>query len=172
MKENTAFEESSGMTRTKIEAERNRLLDLRTIVISVADESGVPDIGVSPFIRRDDGLYIYTSHLSAHVHNLLRCGGATCLLCADERQSQNIWARNRLKFQVSAREVMREDARFDALCDDFAAAHGPTMGLIRNFTDFHMVQMTPKDGVLVLGFAKAFRVNGAAFDIAAHLSNA
>ena len=37
--------------------------------------------------------------------------------------------------------------------------------LIRNFTDFHMIRLTPRKGVLVLGFAKAFTVTGANFDI-------
>ena len=48
--------------------------------------------------------------------------------------------------------------------------HGNTMPLIKNFTDFHMLRITPENGVLVLGFAKAFLVKGASFDIVAHLS--
>jgi putative heme iron utilization protein len=46
------------------------------------------------------------------------------------------------------------------------------MGLIRNFGDFHMFQLVPRDGVLVLGFAKAFTVKGFDFAIAAHISKA
>jgi len=99
-------------------------------------------------------------------------GAATCMLCADEAKSQNIWARNRLKFAVDAVEIARDDAKFDGLCDDFSAAHGPTMDLIRNFGDFHMFQLSPRDGVLVLGFAKAFTVTGPDFAIAAHISKA
>ena len=122
-------------------------------------------MGVSPFIRRADGLYIYTSQLSPHVRDLIDQGEATCMLCADEGDSQNIWARNRLKFSVEAVEIARDDVNFDKLCDDFTSAHGPTMDLIRNFTDFHMIRLTPRKGVLVLGFAKAFTVSGANFDI-------
>ena len=46
------------------------------------------------------------------------------------------------------------------------------MDLIRNFGDFHMFQLSPRDGVLVLGFAKAFTVTGSDFAIAAHISKA
>ena len=172
MKENSAFEESSGVSRNKIEAARDRLLELRTVVLAVVGELSRPDLGVSPFIRQQDGLYIFTSHLSQHVRDLLQNGRVTCLLCADEGDSQNIWARNRLKFNASAVEIIRDDIRFETLCDVIAAAHGPTMGLIRNFTDFHMVHLQPEDGVLVMGFAKAFRVSGPAFEIVAHLSEA
>ena len=92
------------------------------------------------------------------------------MLSADEGDNQNIWARNRLKFSVEAVEISQDDANFDMLCNDFTSAHGPTMDLIRNFTDFHMIRLTPLKGVLVLGFAKAFTVSGANFDIIAHIS--
>ena len=172
MQENTAFEKSSGMKRNNIESARDKLLQLRTLYLGINSADTVPEMGVSPFIRRDGGLYIYASHLSPHVRNLIDQGEAACMLCADESDSQNIWARNRLKFTVEVVEITRDDVNFDKLCDDFTSVHGPTMDLIRNFTDFHMIRLMPKKGVLVLGFAKAFIVSGTNFDITAHLSKA
>ena len=172
MQENTAFEQSSGMKRDNIEAARDQLLQLRTVYLAISSADTVPEMGVSPFIRRDDGLYIYTSHLSPHFRDLVDQGEASCMLCADEGESQNIWARNRLKFSVKALEINRNDESFDKLCDDFTSAHGRTMNLIRNFTDFHMIRLTPQKGVLVLGFAKAFIVSGTNFDITGHISKA
>lgn len=168
----SAFETSSGMTRAKIEAARDRILGMKTMVVAVSGTTDTPEMGVSPFIRRDNGLYIYTSHLSQHVRDLLACGTASCLLCADETNSQNIWARSRLKFSATATEISRDDAIFASLCDAFTATHGPTMDLIRNFTDFHMLRLDPDAAVLVLGFAKAFRLSGPDFEIVAHLSEA
>ena len=170
MQENTDFEQSSGMERDKIEAARDQLLQLRTLYLAINCAGKVPEMGVSPFIRRADGLYIYTSHLSPHVRDLINQRMATCMLCADEGVSQNIWARNRLKFSVEAVVIARNDVNFDGLCVDFTSAHGPTMDLIRNFTDFHMIRLIPLKGVLVLGFAKAFTVSGTNFDITAHIS--
>ena len=172
MLEITSFEQSSGMKRGKIEAVRDQLLKLRTLYVAINSANKVPEMAVSPFIRHKDGLYIYTSHLSPHVRDLIDQGEATCMLCADEADSQNIWARNRLKFSVKALEITRDDGNFDKLCDDFISAHGPTMNLIRNFTDFHMMRLTPQKGVLVLGFGKAFIVTGTNFDITAHISKA
>ncbi len=172
MQENTAFEQSSGMKRDIIEAVRDQLLQLRTLFLVINSADKVPEMGVSPFIRLDGSLYIYTSRLSSHVRELIDQGEATCMLCADEGDSQNIWARNRLKFSVKALEITRDDENFDGLCNKFNLEHGPTMNLIRNFTDFHMIRLTPQKGVLVLGFAKAFVVSGANFDITAHISKA
>ena len=172
MPENTAFERSSRMKRENIESTRDQLLKLRALYLAVNSADKVPEMGVSPFIRRDSGLYIYTSHLSPHVRDLIDQGEATCMLCADEGESQNIWARDRLKFSVKALEITRDDGNFDKLCNDFISAHGPTMNLIRNFTDFHMIRLTPQKGILVLGFAKAFIVSGINFYITAHVSKA
>ena len=172
MQENTSFEISSGMPRAKIEAVRDKLLQLRTLYLAVNSNDKLPEMGVSAFIRRDDGLYIYASHLSHHVRDLIAERAATCMLCADECDSQNIWARSRLKFSVEAVEIARNDVNFDELCHDFTTAHGPTMSLIRDFTDFHMIRLTPRGGVLVLGFAKAFTVSGVHFDITAHIGKA
>ena len=172
MQEYTAFEQSSGMKRDDIEAVRDQLLQLRTMYMTINSADTVPEMGVSPFIRREGGFYIYASHLSPHVRDLIDQGEATCMLCADERDCQNIWARNRLKFRVGALEITRDDEKFDELCNDFSLAHGPTMNLIRNFNDFHMIRLTPQKGILVLGFAKAFIVSGTNFHIIAHINKA
>lgn len=176
------FEASSGMSHADIIAARDNVLAARTVTVAVRNDTAtqditaanidVPDMGVSPFIRRDDGLYIYTSHLSGHVQALLAKQCASFMIAVDESACKNIWARNRLKFSGGVVEVARDDPVFAGLCDDFATAHGNTMTLIRDFTDFHMLRIIPKTGVLVLGFAKAFCVEGAGFDIVAHLSRA
>jgi putative heme iron utilization protein len=43
--------------------------------------------------------------------------------------------------------------------------------VIRDFTDFHMLRLRPRSGVLVTGFARAYRVEGADFTITEHLKN-
>jgi len=164
------YETSSGMATASILEARDTLLAQKSLTVAVLDESAVPDMGVSPFIRRDDGLYIYTSHLASHVQALLAQKRASFIITLDEVDTVNIWARHRLKFAGTVSEVARDDPDFSGLCDDFTGAHGNTMPLIKNFTDFHMLRITPENGVLVLGFAKAFLVKGASFDIVAHLS--
>ena len=95
---------------------------------------------------------------------------ASFIVTLDEANTVNIWARHRLKFSGAVAEVPRDATDFSGLCDEFTAVHGNTMPLIKNFTDFHMLRITPDNGVLVLGFARAFLVKGASFDIVAHLS--
>ncbi len=164
------YETSSGMATDSILAARDALLVQKSLTVAVLDESAVPDMGVSPFIRRDNGLYIYTSHLAGHVQALLAQKRASFIITLDEADTVNIWARHRLKFSGVVTEVPRDAPAFFCLCDEFTTAHGSTMPLIKDFTDFHMLRINPENGVLVLGFARAFLVKGASFDIVAHLS--
>lgn len=43
------------------------------------------------------------------------------------------------------------------------------MSLIRDFTDFHLLRLQPTDGVMVLGFAKAYRLAGPELAVSEHL---
>ena len=153
---------------------RNQLLTTaKTLGISVLvdeENSLVADVGHAPFIRKDGCFYVYSSHLSAHVRALVKGAGAQFFLIEDESVAQNIWARVRVKFSAEVSELSRHDPRFSGLCDDIGALHGPVMEMIRNFTDFHLFEIKPEQGVLVTGFAQAFSVNGPTFELTENLS--
>lgn len=162
----------SAIDRADITRDLDRLLACKSLIITTALAYDLPEIGTTPFIRHNDCLYIYSSHLSKHTRVLLETKKAHFMLCQDECDAQNIWARHRLKFTANLSEIERDDTDFSIICDKFETAHGPTMGLIRDFTDFHMLRLEPVSGVLVLGFAKAYEVQGANFDIISHLRSA
>ena len=154
----------------KAEKLRDKLLSsAQTIGISIltptAEGQGMPDIGFAPFIRLEGSFYIYSSDLSSHIRSLIAGQPVQFFLIADEESSQNIWARVRLKFRASVEELSREDAAFDSLLNSIGDKHGPVMDLIRSFTDFHLFKITPERGNLVTGFAAAFEVEGADFEI-------
>lgn len=159
----------------KVIVARDKLIETAKTLIVVAQladgEGGGPDLGFSPFIRDDEGcFYIYTSQLSAHVRALLQGNAARFMLAADESASQNIWARVRLKFEADIIAIARDDSDFATKMDWMQDALGPTMGLIRNFSDFHLFKITPTTGILVTGFAAAYAVTGLEFTITEHLS--
>lgn len=160
----------------RVEAARDKLLaTARTVIVTTAlpeKEGGGPDLGFSPFYRDDEGhFYIYTSHLSAHVRALLQDAPVKFMLAADESVSQNIWARVRVSFTADVMRITRDDDRFEPMMDTMEEHLGATMGLIRQFTDFHLFRIIPETGVLVTGFAAAYSVSGPQFNITKHLSN-
>ena len=157
-----------------VSKKRDQLLaTARTLGMSILvddQDNLLADVGHAPFIRENECFYIYSSHLSAHVRALIKGGEARFFLIEDESTAQNIWARVRIKFSAQVSELPRGDKRFARLCDAIGAQHGPVMDMIRNFTDFHLFEIRPVQGVLVTGFAQAFRVTGPSFELAEHLS--
>ena len=153
-----------------LEAERDALFAAaQTILMAAPGADGIPEMGVSPVVWYAGEMFIYPSRLSAHVRALLKAKRATFLVIEDEDRAQNIWARKRIKFNSELSEIDRKNEIFDVVCDAFASRHGPTMGLIRDFTDFHLLRLRPTDGVMVLGFAKAYQLVGPDLAVKAHL---
>ena len=155
----------------KIAQSRDALLKTaRTLTVCVTGADGTPDLGTSPFIRDDAGcFYIYTSQLSSHVRALLAGQPAHFMVIADESTSQNIWARVRIKFDAEVQIIARDSQDFNDIAAKMADPFGPTMALIKDFSDFHMIKLTPQKGVIVTGFASAYEVEGPHFTIGAQL---
>jgi len=150
--------------------ERDRLLaEAHTVLMAAPGDDTMPEMGVTPVVRMNGAFYIYPSRLSAHVRAVLAAGKAAFMVIEDELKAQNIWARKRLKFNSEISEIKRNSDEFNAVCDVFAGTHGPTMGLIRDFSDFHLLRLRPCSGVMVLGFAQAYRLSGEALDVTEHL---
>lgn len=155
---------------SSLEAERDTLLaQARTLLMAATGDGDQPEMGVTPVVRHDGCMFIYPSRLSAHVRAMLASGKAAFLVIEDEASAQNIWARKRIKFNAEIFEMNRESYLFNSVCDVFASCHGPTMGLIRDFTDFHLLRLRPSSGVMVLGFAQAYRLSGPDLSVTAHL---
>ena len=156
----------------KIVQSRDALLaQAKTITICVTGADGTPDMGTSPFVRDEAGhFYIYTSQLSSHVRALLAGQPAHFMVIADEAASQNIWARVRVKFHADIMVIDRNSDSFAAIAAKMAEPFGPTMALIKDFTDFHMIKLTPQKGIIVTGFASAYEVEGPDFTIGAQLT--
>ena len=153
-----------------LETERDELFSAaQTLLMAAPGETGLPEMGVTPFVRHEEKIYIYPSRLSAHVRAVLEAGKGTFLVIEDEASAQNIWARKRIKFNADIVEIERKTDIFEMVCDLFADHHGPTMGLIRDFSDFHLLRLHPTDGVMVLGFAKAYRLTGSGLTVSEHL---
>ena len=150
--------------------ERDRLLDeARTVLMAAPGDYAMPEMGVTPVVRMNGAFYIYPSKLSAHVRAVFAAGKAAFMVIEDESKAQNIWARKRLKFYSKLVEIERNSDEFNAVCDIFADTHGPTMGLVRDFSVFHLLRLRPCGGLMVLGFAQAYRRSGEALDVTEHL---
>ena len=158
--------------KNKLEKIKKKLLsDSKTLIIAVEDFKYSPQIGYAPHIRLKESFYIFSSELSPHIKLLLKKGRGMFLIIQDENESNNIWARKRIKFKGKILTLERGSIGFNEICNYFEKIHGKTMALIKPFTDFKLIKITPIEGVLVTGFGNAYNLKGKSLIITEKVQN-
>ena len=151
-------------TRARELVDKGRSLSLGTV-----NEDGEPLASYAPFWRDPEGsFYILVSDLSAHTANLGR-GKANILIIEDEGLSQEIYARERLNFACTCREIARDAQTFSIAVSALGDRHGDIVEMLCSLSDFRLFQLTPQHGVLVLEFGKAYEIN-ALLEISHHIT--
>tara|TARA_B100000965_G_C19575094_1_gene750979 strand:- start:1080 stop:1565 length:486 start_codon:yes stop_codon:yes gene_type:complete len=144
----------------QIELKKKKLIENNNSIIISVNEDDVTDLGYAPYIFYENYYYIFVSELSTHVKLLLKKNVGTFMIINDETNSQNIWARIRLKFSAKIEVVIRDSEDFSIICEKIRYKHGKTMNLIKQFSDFHLIKIIPSRGTFISGFGNAFNLEG------------
>ena len=91
------------------------------------------------------------------------------LIIEDEGLSKEIYARERLNFACTCREIARDAGEFSIAVSGLGERHGDIVEMLCGLSDFRLFQLTPQHGVLVLGFGKAYEIN-ALLEISHHIT--
>ena len=144
----------------QIELKKKKLIENNNSIIISVNEDDVTDLGYAPYIFYENYYYIFVSELSTHVKLLLKQKVGTFMIINDETNSQNIWARIRLKFSAKIEVIIRDSEDFSKICEKIKYKHGKTMNLIKQFSDFHLIKIIPSRGTFISGFGNAFNLEG------------
>ena len=135
--------------------------NFKSVVLATVSPEGVPDASYTPFILDDNGnILIFISELAQHTKNLISSPVASLLWIEDEKQSRNLFARQRLTLQCDARELLNDTAQWDIALTQMQHIHGKTIEVLRSLPDFHLFTLDARRGNYVRGFAKAFSASG------------
>ena len=143
-----------------------KFLDSRkTLVISSTDEQDNPFVSYAPFITHADRLYIYVSRIAEHYWHLANSDTVSVLLIADEADTTNLFARERVRFECGVErldDAEEHDELFALFRDRFNAK---LIDLLQTL-DFSLFELSPRAGRYVVGFGKAYDVDlaGTRFD--------
>lgn len=144
---------------------RNFTDRFQSAVIASADAEGNPNASYAPFVRDRNGFYyVFLSGLARHTPNLFYQKKASLLFLEDEKDAENIFARKRLTYSCQVSLLERnspERTEADAL---FEEKFGSFYAMLRAMPDFRMFRFQPLEGLFVLGFGLAFRVEGGSLD--------
>ncbi len=148
-----------------------------TLILSTFDSKGTLETSVAPFVTEGEYLYVFISELALHTQNILEWitaketaisnpvllkspGLVSCLLVADEVETEQLFARERLTMQLELAEIGRASSEFKLIMTRFESKFGEVIPLLKSLSDFHLIQLTPITGGYVKGFGKAFTFKG------------
>ncbi|MBV8367749.1 MAG: pyridoxamine 5'-phosphate oxidase family protein [Candidatus Eremiobacteraeota bacterium] len=132
------------------------------LALATIDESGVPVLSYVPFAPAGGAFGIVVSRLAAHAANLAARRPASVLLVEDEAERRDAYTRTRLSVAVSVWPHAAESAPAEAIWSALEQRQGGTVRVLRRLPDFQAVSLAPLSGRLVLGFASAHDLGGAA----------
>jgi len=142
---------------------------MRTLQLATLDEQNEPHCGYTPFMFDGKDLIVFISQLAVHTRDLLVNPTLGAMLIDDEHDSNNLFARCRLRYQCEAVVIEPTDDRYNTLLDRYQDRHGKVVTLIRQLPDFVLFRLVPKSGVFVIGFGEAYRIEGVNMDRFVHV---
>ncbi|BCN94131.1 heme utilization protein HutZ [Thiomicrorhabdus immobilis] len=141
----------------------------KTLILSTVDSKGGLETSVAPFVFHNGKVFIFVSELAKHTQNLLwlieqnqtltnnRLPGLVGgLLLADESQTEQLFARERMTLQLLASEVDKHSQQYAELLELFQQQFGEVVELLSGLSDFHMIELAIQNGGYVKGFGQAF----------------
>lgn len=155
--------------------EMDELIDARrTLILATMDSEGAPEASYAPFCRANgDGFLIYVSEIAKHARNLMATGRASVLWIEDEADADQTYAHRRLTFPCRAVEIERGTDDFVVGMARLRDRHGDIIDNIGRMEDFHLFRLRPEGlGRLVLGFGRAYDIEGPGMDRIRHLNGA
>ena len=102
-------------------------------------------------------LFVLLSDLASHSLNVIEHPQASVLIIEDESKSDEIFARKRVQYDVTAIDISRED-RAKTIVQDMTERLGDTVSLIASLADFRLFALKAQGGRYVEGFGKAFTI--------------
>lgn len=133
---------------------------VRTVVLGTVSAEGMPNVSYAPFIMDEaKNIYIFVSKLSIHTCNLQANAKASIMLIEDETKSKQIFARRRLTYSCNATAIEKKSAEWDVIANEFDKRFGNIVYIFRNLPDFNIIKFTPYEGLFVMDFGAAYKIN-------------
>ena len=136
-------------------------ISVRTLNLSTLDQNNKPRASYAPFVEGEDGsFYIFVSQLASHTQDLLSNSEASILLLEDEKETRQIFARQRISYQCQVEIIKADESSYVKRLDTMEKRFGNVVKLLRTLPDFLLFRLKPYEGQYVKGFGKAYKLVG------------
>lgn len=145
---------------------------ISTLQLATLGEDNEPHCGYTPYLRDGKDLIVFISRLAVHTRDLLNNPSVGTMLIDDEQDSNNLFARCRVRYQCHAVVIEPDNDQYTPLLDKYEARQGKVVSLLRQLPDFVLFRLVPKSGMFVMGFGDAYRIEGENMDEFVHVRTA
>ena len=115
----------------------------------------------APVIHHKEKFFIYISEVGEHFSSIKsHPQNIELMFLEDESKAKSVILRKRLRYRVEPRFIQRGGKEFDEVYDSFIEQSGGGGGIktIRDFADFHLIELKPQGGRFVKGFGEAYLI--------------
>jgi heme iron utilization protein len=130
--------------------------------LATIDNDGFPTVSYIPFATVDGAFGIVVSRLAVHSVPLRARRRASVLVVDGNTDRLDAYTRARLSIGVNVSPHAAGSPSADAIWRALECRHGDTARTLRALPDFDAISLEPIGGRLVLGFASAHDLSGAA----------
>ena len=153
--------------------QKNTLITkMNSVVLATLDDKNLPNSSYAPcFVDENNHFYIYISSLSKHTKNLILNKNVSFMIIEDESDAENIFGRKRLTIDAFAQKIVRDSDNWNQIMDCMEKKFGNTLTYLKKMTDFNLFKLVPRQGLLVYGFARAFKFMDEKLETVDHLND-
>lgn len=135
-------------------------VSFNTLLLSTLGAEQHPSLSYAPYVRIGNRYYVFISELSDHTQHLIADSKCSIMFIKDESDSRNLFARERLIYSCQAEKIDRYSDFGAEVLGLMQEKLGETVGVLRQLGDFRLFQLSPTSGRYVVGFGKAYNING------------
>ena len=147
--------------------------NMNTVILSTVNHNSEPNASYAPccYDNSDNDFFIYISKLSKHTDNLINNPIVSLMIIEDEEKAENIFARKRFTISSRSSVIERDSKEWVSKMQLLENKFGEPIAYLKNLTDFYLFRLQPEEGLLVHGFARAFRFMGQKLDKIKYLND-
>ena len=153
------------------EAKIKLVSNMNTIMLGTISKNGEPNASYAPsIIDSEENFFIYISSLSKHTLNLIGNPKLSIMIIEDESKAENIFGRKRFTMSAETSIIDRDSKEWISIMGNMESKFGETITFLKDMTDFYLFKIVPIEGLLVHGFARAFRFHGKGLNEVSYLN--
>ncbi len=138
---------------------RELIARTQSVILATVDAEGNPNSSYAPFVEINNRFYILVSFMARHTKNLAEGRKVSAMFIEDESATKQVYARERLTFDVSASQIERDSDDWNNIVDKLKERHGKVVDILNEMTDFILIELSPVKGAYVNGFGSAYFVD-------------